>query len=106
MKRASQTSGVKSATFQMRINPEVKKEAEELFASYGLTLTDAVNVFLRQSLNTRGLPFLLSPENAEYMKGKAMKQLLAEAEKGWQSVKAEGWVSLDEAEALLGIAHE
>ena len=55
MEHASQTSGAKSATFQMRINPEVKKEAEELFAAYGLTLTDAVNVFLRQSLNTKGL---------------------------------------------------
>ena len=106
MEHASQTSGAKSATFQMRINPEVKKEAEELFAAYGLTLTDAVNVFLRQSLNTKGLPFLLSPENTEYMKAKAMKQLLTEVEKGWQSAEAEGWVSLDEAEARLGIAHE
>lgn len=106
MEHAFQTSGAKSATFQMRINPEVKKEAEELFAAYGLTLTDAVNVFLRQSLNTKGLPFLLSPENTEYMKAKAMKQLLAEVEKGWQSAKTEGWVSLDEAEARLGIVHE
>ena len=106
MERSSQASGAKSATFQMRINPEVKKEAEELFAAYGLTLTDAVNVFLRQSLNTGGLPFLLSPENAEYMKAKAMKQLLAEVDKGWQSAEAEGCVSLDEAEARLGIVHE
>ncbi len=106
MEHASQTSGAKSATFQMRINQEVKKEAEELFAAYGLTLTDAVNVFLRQLLNTGGLPFLLSPENAEYIKAKAMKQMLTEAEKGWQSAEAEGWVSLDEAEARLGIAHE
>ncbi len=106
MEHASQASGAKSSTFQMRINPEVKKEAEELFAAYGLTLTDAVNVFLRQSLNTKGLPFLLSPENTEYMKAKAMKQLLTVVEKGWQSAEAEGWVSLDEAEARLGIAHE
>ncbi len=106
MEHTSQTSGAKSSTFQMRINPEVKKEAEELFASYGLTLTDAVNVFLRQSLNTKGLPFLLSPDNAEYMKAKAMKRMLSEVEKGWQSAEAEGWVSLDEAEARLGIAHE
>ena len=106
MEHAFQASGAKSSTFQMRINPEVKKEAEELFAAYGLTLTDAVNVFLRQSLNTKGLPFLLSPENTEYMKAKAMKQLLAEIEKGWQSAESEGWVSLDEAEARLGIVHE
>lgn len=96
----------KSATFQMRISPEVKQQAETLFATYGLTLTDAVNVFIQQSLNTKGLPFLLSPENAEYMKAKAMRQFMAEVEKGWQSAETEGWVSLDEAEAQLGISHE
>lgn len=39
------TSAGKTASFQMRINPEVKKKAETLYASYGLTLTDAVNIF-------------------------------------------------------------
>ena len=47
----------KTASFQMRINPEVKQRAEEIFARCGLTLTDAVNIFLQQSLNTGGLPF-------------------------------------------------
>lgn len=103
MTTATPSSAPKSATFQMRINPEVKQQAEALFATYGLTLTDAVNVFIRQSLNTNGLPFLLSPENTEYMKAKAMRQFMAEVEKGWQSVEDSGWVSLDEAEAQLGI---
>ncbi|MBQ4092724.1 MAG: type II toxin-antitoxin system RelB/DinJ family antitoxin, partial [Firmicutes bacterium] len=75
----------KTTTFQMRINPEVKQSAEALFASYGLTLTDAVNVFIRQSLNSNGLPFLLSPENEEQLKTKAMKRLMAEVETGWKS---------------------
>lgn len=57
----------KSATFQMRINPEVKRQAESVFAAYGLSLTDAVNLFIQQSLNTQGLPFLLSPENGAYL---------------------------------------
>ena len=34
----------KTASFQMRINPEVKQRAEEIFARCGLTLTDAVNM--------------------------------------------------------------
>lgn len=33
----------KTSTFQMRINPEVKKRAEEIYANCGMTLTDAVN---------------------------------------------------------------
>lgn len=96
----------KTTTFQMRINPEVKQSAEALFASYGLTLTDAVNVFIRQSLNSNGLPFLLSPENEEQLKAKAMKRLMAEVEAGWQSAEDQGWIDLDEAQAQLGIGYE
>ena len=81
----------KTATFQMRINPEIKQEAENVFSNYGLSLTDAFNIFLQQSLNSNGFPFLLSPENAEYMKSKA--------EEG-------GWLSLEEVESQLGLTDE
>ena len=64
------TSAPKTATFQMRINPEVKQRVEEIYARQGLSFTDAVNIFIQQSLNMEGLPFLASPENAEYMKAK------------------------------------
>ena len=60
------TSAPKTATFQMRINPEVKQRMEEIYARQGLSFTDAVNIFIQQSLNMEGLPFLASPENAEY----------------------------------------
>ena len=47
----------RSAMLNLRIEPEVKANAEELFSSFGLTVTDAVNVFLRQSLMRGGFPF-------------------------------------------------
>ena len=72
-------SAPKTAMFQMRINPEIKREAEDVFSAYGLSLTDAFNIFLQQSLNSNGFPFLLSPENAEYMKSKAAAQLMAKS---------------------------
>lgn len=96
----------KTATFQMRINPEVKKKAESLYASYGLTLTDAVNIFIQQSLQADGLPFLMSPENEAYLRGKAMERLMAEVEKGWRSADAGGWLTLEQVEEQLGIADE
>ena len=70
------SSAPKTTTFQMRMNPEIKQRAEQLYASYGLNLTDAINIFIQQSLKTHGLPFLLSPENEEYMKAKARKRLV------------------------------
>ena len=98
------TPTTKSTTFQMRINPEVKKQAESVFSTYGLTLTDAVNIFIQQSLNEQGLPFLLSPENAEFMKAKATDRLMLELQKGLDSVSdEEDWISEDAAYRLLGI---
>ena len=47
----------RSAVLNLRIEPDVKTNAEELFGSFGLTVTDAVNVFLRQSIMHGGFPF-------------------------------------------------
>ena len=93
----------KTATFQMRINPEIKQEAENIFSAYGLSLTDAFNIFLQQSLKSKGFPFLLSPENAEYMRSKATAQLMAEIDKGWKSAEEGGWLTLEEVESQLGL---
>ena len=44
-----------------------------------------------------GLPFLLSPENEEYMQAKALKRLMAELDTSWKSAEQGGWISEDEA---------
>ena len=41
------TAAPKTATFQMRINPEVKQRVEAIYARQGLTFTDAVNIFIQ-----------------------------------------------------------
>ena len=93
----------KTATFQMRINPDIKQQVEEIYARQGLSFTVAVNIFIQQSLNMEGLPFLASPENEEYMKAKAMRRLMAEVQKGWDSAERDGWVSEEDAYRLLGV---
>ena len=49
----------KTATFQMRINPEVKSRLEGIYANCGMTLTDAINTFLQQSLNVEAITQLM-----------------------------------------------
>ena len=93
----------KTATFQMRINPDVKQRVEDIYARQGLTFTDAVNIFIQQSLNMGGLPFLVSPENETYMKDKAMRRLMAEIQRGWDSAEKDGWISEEDAYRLLGV---
>lgn len=47
----------KAVNVSIRIDEDVKKDSEELFGDLGLTLSAAVNVFLRQALRHGGLPF-------------------------------------------------
>lgn len=102
--RINVNTAPKSGTFQMRINPEVRREAESVYAQYGLTLTDAINIFIQQSLNADGLPFLLSPENEAFMKAKAANRLMAELQRGLDSVQGESdWVDEADAYRMLGV---
>ena len=41
----------------VRVDAEVKKQAEALFNSLGLNMSTAINVFLRQSIEADGMPF-------------------------------------------------
>ncbi len=42
------------------IDADVKARAQELFADFGMDLSTAINVFLRQALYERGFPFSIS----------------------------------------------
>lgn len=46
-----------SVTVQSRVNPELKEQAEAVFAALGLSTADAIRMFLQQTVNTGGLPF-------------------------------------------------
>ncbi|MCL2406201.1 MAG: type II toxin-antitoxin system RelB/DinJ family antitoxin [Defluviitaleaceae bacterium] len=47
----------KSANIHVRIDPDTKIRTEELFSSFGITMSDAIIMFLRKSLMVGGLPF-------------------------------------------------
>jgi DNA-damage-inducible protein J len=51
----------------IRIDPQVKSDVEAIYSRYGMSITDAINVFLYTSRNVGGLPFDLRPStpNAE-----------------------------------------
>lgn len=42
---------------QARVSNELKEQAEILFSSMGMTTSDAIRIFLQQSINSGGLPF-------------------------------------------------
>ena len=52
----------------IRMDAELKSEAEQVFSQLGMNLTTAVNIFFRQSVRDGGLPFkpsALNPETAQ-----------------------------------------
>jgi DNA-damage-inducible protein J len=44
-------------TLHVRVNGDIKRQAEEVFARLGISLSDAVNMFLAQSALNKGMPF-------------------------------------------------
>lgn len=47
----------KSATISMRIDGQLKSEAEAIFHQLGMTTTEAIKIFLAAVRNRKGLPF-------------------------------------------------
>lgn len=44
-------------TTSIKLDPTAKQEAQEIFATLGLTLGEAVNLFLNQVRLRKGMPF-------------------------------------------------
>lgn len=65
----------KSASMYIRIDPQVKAEVEAIYARYGMSITDAINVFLYQSKNIGGLPFDLRPQTPNVETLAAMQEV-------------------------------
>jgi DNA-damage-inducible protein J len=57
----------KTAVINVRTEPAIKERVESLYNNMGLSLSDAINIFLYKSIDYRGLPFELRREipNAE-----------------------------------------
>ncbi len=93
----------KTGTFQMCINPQIKEQVESIYARCGMTLTDAVNVFIQQSLNVEGMPFLITQNSQEALREQAVFILMKELKKGEDSVRTEAdWIAEDEILSEFG----
>jgi len=50
----------KTATLNIRINPEVKKSAEMILSRLGVPMATAIDMFLKQVTLTGGIPFAVT----------------------------------------------
>lgn len=48
-----------SVSMNIRMDKTIKEQAQELFSEFGLDMTTAINMFLRQSIREQKIPFEL-----------------------------------------------
>ncbi|HHT96224.1 MAG TPA: type II toxin-antitoxin system RelB/DinJ family antitoxin [Clostridia bacterium] len=82
---------------QIRIDADVKKQANSLFNELGLDMSGAVNMFLHQCILRGGLPF-----NVELPKyNEATLEAIAEAIKISRNPDIKGYDTMEELKAAL-----
>ncbi len=80
----------KSANLYARIEPDVKEQAERILSALGIPASNAINMFYKQIILQRGLPFEVKIPSAKPvdMSALAGAEMDAELEKGYADMKA------------------
>jgi len=67
-----------SSTITIRVEENVKKEANNIFKEVGMDMSTAINIYLKQVIRSNGIPFPISADIPNAVTLNAIK----EAEKG------------------------
>jgi DNA-damage-inducible protein J len=77
-----------TANINIRTDSNIKSQAQQIFEALGLDMTTAINLFLRQTVRERDLPFILSTKSMSSKTGNALAY-------GRGSMKGKMWVADD-----------
>ena len=86
-----------TTNISIRMDSELKAQAEALFSELGMNLTTAFNIFVRQSLREGGIPFEISIKQPN----KETIEAMLEAERIAKDPSVKGYTDLDELFAEL-----
>ena len=80
----------KSANLYARIEPDVKEQAESILSTLGIPASNAINMFYKQIILQRGLPFEVKISSAKPVDMSALseEEMNAELEKGYADMVA------------------
>lgn len=89
-----------SVNMSIRVDPEVKAQAEAIFDELGLTMNGAVNMFLKQTVRDRAVPLSLSL-GGSYPPSvyEALRQAQEERDNGFEGYDA--WEVVREMEEII-----
>lgn len=76
----------KTTNIYVRIEPEVKEQAEAILEQLGIPVSNAVNLFLKQVIMQRGIPFDVKLPSSKPIgiSGLSEAELAMELEKGYE----------------------
>ena len=92
--------GMETANLNIRVDKQVKADAEKLFAEMGLTMTAAIGLFLRQAIRENGLPFRAT---LEPLCNRTTLDAIEEARRLARDPNAETYSSLEDWKASLDL---
>ena len=80
----------KTANLYARIEPDVKDQAEAILSALGIPVSNAINMFYKQIILQRGIPFEMKlPKDAVLdIRTVTDEQMNAELEKGFADLQA------------------
>ena len=87
------------ANLNIRTDAEIKAAAEQLFAALGLSMSTAVNIFLRQAIRQGGLPFEVKLD----IPNETTAAAIEEGRALLRDKTAKGYTSMDELRAALEV---
>ena len=86
-----------TTNISIRMDSELKKQADLLFEELGMNITTAFNVFVRQALREGGIPFDITINNPN----KKTVAAMIEAERIAKDSDVRGYTDIDELLAEL-----
>ena len=90
----------KTSSIHVRVEPQVKKEAEEILNNLGMTSTEAINIYLKQIILNSGIPFeIKTPQYSD-----EMKEAIKEADEMIEH--PEKYKSYDSVEEFMEALHD
>lgn len=93
----------RTANVFVRVEPEVKEQAEMILEKLGIPMSNAVGMFLRQVVMHKGLPFDVKLSESEMLVlGEMTKEQLSfELQKAEDSVKSGNVYTIEEVESEI-----
>ena len=69
-----------TSNYTIRLDTELRREAEALFSDLGMSLATAFQIFLKQAIQEQGLPFPVKKKQPNKVTLAAMKEAMEIAE--------------------------